>query len=59
MTTPERPERAKDLPAEERPGKHASPRPGSTISTGGHIQETRSDHVNPEIAGGPDHGGRA
>ena len=39
-----------------KPRKRPPPWPGSTITTGGHIQETKTDHVNPDIAGGPDHG---
>lgn len=33
------------------------PPPGSTRTIGGNIKSERGDRVNPEIAGGPDHGG--
>lgn len=41
----------------EKPRKRPYPRPGSTVSTGGNYIGTRADRVNPDIAGGPDHGG--
>lgn len=33
------------------------PPPGSTRTIGGNIRSERGDRVNPDIAGGPDHGG--
>ncbi len=55
MTEPEpQPEREA---APTKPRKRPYPLPGMTVSTGGNYEGTRADRVNPDIAGGPDHGG--